>query len=678
MTLRLKHKHMLAISLFVGCIIVLSALLIQSIDTRMNQALREREGLRVISPTLETMVAIQQARLSETAARAGFDTLSATTLRRDDASLESALAYYQEKAGAPSPALLRAIDDMKESSAPLEVQNLHRMLWQLSADSKLTLDSEPASSTLATILTRLLPRMVHDFDMDNALWHDLVESTATGDGRFLLHAHSIQQQSEHMLYLLRTALKSKESPLYQHPDLQRSYSHFTKVSAAYSKALSNVSLNITPKKFARTIGNAMDYLRALHETQIAISAALESLLNTRIAALEEEQQITVLFPVGALLLACILYFCITNSIVQPLMRVKDRMYAMANWELEHPIPGRNRRDEFGEMAFALEVYRQNARRFKELEDMEAALERARAERQQKLEALIEAFEARTISVIETVASAAEQLHGTAEHMMHSVAIAQRNTSQVAHSMGSSTSQIHAIAESSDTIHHAIMDMVRQIQHAATLSRSSLEETQDADNSTRELAEATRSISGVIQLIRKITEKINLLALNAGIESIRAGEAGKGFVVVAQEVKTLATQTKRATEDIVDKIYLLQEKTAVTENALKMVRDGMAQVAENNQTLHHGIQEQQKLTNGIAYNMQHASEVMQKMDDNVSTIHQQITEIDVASKHVIDASRQLNSQANILSHEVKKFLRDIAQVEELPADHAPLQLVDKAA
>jgi methyl-accepting chemotaxis protein len=343
---------------------------------------------------------------------------------------------------------------------------------------------------------------------------------------------------------------------------------------------------------------------------------------------------------------------------------------MANWDLESEVPERERIDVIGQIAFAIEVLRQNAKRFKELEKIEAQHEARRHARQEQLEALVHSFEHSVVPLLDGVFESATQLHHTAERMKQSISVAQRNAGQVYESVGSSSQQIEAIAQSSDSIHRAIGEMVQRIHETLSMSNSALEETKDADQSTQELAQATRQISGVIALIRKITEKINLLALNAGIESIRAGEAGKGFVVVAQEVKTLATQTKRATEDIVDKIIFLQEKTASTEHALKQVRDGMLTLTETNQSLHSGIQDQQKLTNTIAYSMHQASGIMSGMDTSVGTINSKISDSDVASREVVDSARVLGSNANSLTHEIRKFLCEISAIDAtLPADSA---------
>jgi len=669
MTLRITQKAILAVLLFVTCIAVLGAMYIRDAREQLLIAEREQHGMSIYTQTLGLMTANRLNQLGAIARRVDLDAPLAEDTASELHTLQFLLRHYRTHTKTQQPQLRRIFKDIEQASGNVAAGKLASMLRLLSEDSRVLLDPLSASAHLATIISGNIPLHVQHAETSLQLLDAMANDIGTADGRFLLQADNIERDTHEMAASIEAVYGARDITDVDHAYLANKLEIHSAATAAFVTALRSVNPDITLPEFDALITSMRSSLLSMQEVHQACVTTLRKLLDKR----NEQQKIKVAKVLSAtlagLLLSCAMYWLVSRSVLRPLFRLKDRIYAMANWELEAEVPGRERRDEIGEMAFAVDVLRQNARRFKEIEDADALYEAKRRVRQEKLEALVHDFEHRVLPVIENVFESAGALHHTAERMKQSVMVAQRNAGQVHESVGSSSQQIETIAESSDTIHRSITDMVQKIQESVSMTQGALEETKGADQSTQELATATRQISGVIALIRKITEKINLLALNAGIESIRAGEAGKGFVVVAQEVKTLATQTKRATEDIVDKILFLQEKTTSTENALRSVHDGMSVLTESNQNLHHGIREQQKLTNSISYSMHQASGIMHAMDSSVGTINTKIAEIDTASREVVDSARSLGSNANILTHEIKKFLREISAVDSAPEEAA---------
>jgi methyl-accepting chemotaxis protein len=349
---------------------------------------------------------------------------------------------------------------------------------------------------------------------------------------------------------------------------------------------------------------------------------------------------------------------IAHYVSRPLYKIRDDIFALAKADDAHIFSEHARNDEFGELANTLRQCQGLLQRAREADDARAQVLTANTRRKEQLESHIAEFDSRVNDVVRVVNESAQTLHSVAEGLLQAVLVSQRQVGQMRESVTKSSEQIGSIADDSNTIHYAISDMVQVIRKAAEESGAALKQTKDASASTEQLTIATQKISGVIQLIRKITEKINLLALNAGIESVRAGEAGKGFAVVAQEVKTLATQTKRATEDIVDNIMALQDCTSATDHLLHGASEGMEHVAKGNADMLDHIKAQHKLTNNIAYNMQQTTMIIRDVANNIDGIHNQISEIDGASKNVTSAARQLNAQSSVLSQEVRRFIYDI--------------------
>ena len=672
MKLSITQKHILAALLFVACIAVLGAAYTREVQTGLRTAERARQGMSIFPQTLELMLYERLATLSKLAD--GRSAMASPEELYNPENGLSALRYliadYRKNAQTRLPKLENLFVRIERSEAVPSTATLTKMLRLLSEDSRLMLNPLSGSSHLATLVSTNIPQQISHADDSLKLLKGLVADVQTADGRFKVHANTLKHDVAEMSDEVNAIMDAGDVPDSDRQFLRARMDEHQAAATLLIDALARVSPEITVKRFGKLVTATHDYLVTMQEVHLACVSVLRKLLDARADAKRDMIQFVLQATLIGLLVSCVVYGALVYSVVNPLRRLKDRIYAMANWDLESEVPERERIDDIGQIAFAIEVLRQNAKRFKELEELEAQHEARRRARQEQLEALVHSFEHSVVPLLDGVFESATQLHHTAERMKQSISVAQRNAGQVYESVGSSSQQIEAIAQSSDSIHRAIGEMVHRIHETLSMSTSALEETKDADQSTQELAQATRQISGVIALIRKITEKINLLALNAGIESIRAGEAGKGFVVVAQEVKTLATQTKRATEDIVDKILFLQEKTASTESALKQVRDGMLTLTETNQSLHSGIQDQQKLTNTIAYSMHQASGIMSGMDTSVGTINSKISEIDTASREVVDSARVLGSNANILTHEIRKFLREISAIDAtLPADSA---------
>lgn len=354
----------------------------------------------------------------------------------------------------------------------------------------------------------------------------------------------------------------------------------------------------------------------------------------------------------------IVYFQMRSLITLPLADLSARLYGLTNEDFDSDVPHTDARNEMGDIAFSLDVLRHTYRRAKEVEGERLAFAEERAKRQEVLDTLIEEFRGRTSGVIEAVGMASGQLSSASERILSSVDAAQRHASSIDETVHKSAVDVKEASQHAEEAYQAMNAIAQSSNTAQKVSADADTDVDAAIGTVSELADATDRITGVTHLIRKITERINLLALNAGIESARAGEAGKGFVVVAQEVKILAAQTKKATEEIIDNIALLQEKSEAASNALGSVKRRVSKIREGNEQEHHEVELQRRAVNELSYNMKGANGAMTTIQKSIATVRESVDTVQHVSRNVSETGRSLNVNANILSQEVRKFLDDI--------------------
>lgn len=353
---------------------------------------------------------------------------------------------------------------------------------------------------------------------------------------------------------------------------------------------------------------------------------------------------------------------VRHYITKPLTLLQDRLYTLTNNDYETPVPCIDRRDELGNMAFSIDVLRAAHQRVHEVEASRLHEAEARAAHKEKLEAVIHHFRDSVGKVIDAVGVASGQLTSASERILSSVDNANRHAHEIDVSVEQTTKGVQDAANHTNATYEAVNEIAKISNKSNKLSNEMAKEVETSLQTVTELSDATQSISGVTHLIRKITERINLLALNAGIESARAGEAGKGFVVVAQEVKILAAQTKKATEEIIDHISVLQERSEAALEALDAVKTRVVSIQEGNAAGQSIVESQRKVVNGLIYSMKDASGAMRSMEQSIHTVKESVDNVQVLSRSVAETGRTLNANANILTQEVRKFLHEIEKEE----------------
>lgn len=348
-----------------------------------------------------------------------------------------------------------------------------------------------------------------------------------------------------------------------------------------------------------------------------------------------------------------------RSIAPPINAMTVAMGRLSDGELDTEIPGQNRGDEIGDMSAAVQVFKENAIRNRDLEASQQEQERkAEAEKRAAMNELADDFDASVGGIVETVSQAAAQMQTTAQSM---ASVSEETSNQavaVASASEEASANVQTVASSAEELTSSIGEINQRVAEASAESKKAVAEVAKTTEQMGALAQTAEKIGEVINMISGIAEQTNLLALNATIESARAGEAGKGFAVVANEVKALATQTAQATDDISNQIKEIQSATTEAVTSMTDVRsviDGLEQISG---TIAAAMEEQGAVTQEIARSVQEAAAGTQEVTQNISGVTQASQETGSASSQVMSKASELSSQADSLKKEVANFVAQV--------------------
>jgi len=287
-----------------------------------------------------------------------------------------------------------------------------------------------------------------------------------------------------------------------------------------------------------------------------------------------------------------------------------------------------------------------------------AEEEAAAEKRRALHALAASLESSVASVVQTVSSKTDHLRQTATILSSGAEQTLGQAQAVASASEQASANVQTVAAAAEEMSTSIAEISRQVAQSAEVARRAVEQA-DATNTTIEgLSVAARKIGEVMALISDIAEQTNLLALNATIEAARAGEAGKGFAVVAGEVKSLAEQTARATDDIAAQISAIQNETNGAVDAISGIGKTIAEINQITTAISSAVEQQSASTQEIARNCQEAAYGTQEVSSNIAGVNKAADESGTASKEVLESARQLASETETLRTEIDSFLSNI--------------------
>ena len=352
-------------------------------------------------------------------------------------------------------------------------------------------------------------------------------------------------------------------------------------------------------------------------------------------------------------------FFAARAVTRPIGGITDTMDRLANGDYTAEVPYRERADEIGAMAKTVEVFKQNGLEVERLKEEQAAADaRAVEEKRRTMQSLADEFETTIGEVIESLTATAGDLKVTAQGVS---AVAEETTVQsstVAAAAEESSVNVQTVSSATEEMSASIHEMQQQVDRSRATVVNATQSVSQATAQVTGLSNAAEQIGEVLELIRDIAEQTNLLALNATIEAARAGEAGKGFAVVASEVKGLATQTQKATEEIRSQIEAVQGESRSAVTAIEAIRDVIAQVTEISEAIATGIGEQGAATGEIAQNAQQAAAGTQEVSASVQGVSQAAQQAAEASTRLLEFSQTLDTHSTTLRERVDGFISRI--------------------
>ncbi|BBZ91456.1 HAMP domain-containing methyl-accepting chemotaxis protein [Bradyrhizobium diazoefficiens] len=387
--------------------------------------------------------------------------------------------------------------------------------------------------------------------------------------------------------------------------------------------------------------------------------------ETNASTFQARQEISlatsVMLALGALMLvgsALFVWLYVGRNILRRITGLQRAMQSLSAGDLDTEIARTKHNDEIGTMTDTLTVFRDSMVEARALASEQDKDRVAKAERAARIEAKIAEFESTVRSALDNLAQSANSMQSTAQSMSTTADQSNALVNAVASAAEETSVNVQTVSSGTEQLSSSIAEISRQVVTSAGIAKKAVDEAGATDATVQSLADSASRISVVVDLIQTIASQTNLLALNATIEAARAGEAGRGFAVVASEVKSLASQTAKATEEIRTQIASMQDVTTSAVGAIQGIGRIIGEINDVTTTIAAAVEEQGAATREIARNIQHAAGGTSEVSSNIVGVSTASAEAGAAASEVLGASDALRREADLLRGEIDAFLNSM--------------------
>ena len=416
----------------------------------------------------------------------------------------------------------------------------------------------------------------------------------------------------------------------------------------------------TAQKFVAESAQAADTMR------VGVSQLVDALQNsvdTSAASAEtlQKQSSTILYAVGiaAILLSLAIYVIyVRGNLLRRLDGLQKTMVTLAGGNLDVVVPVKGH-DEITAMGRAVEVFKDNALKVRDMQAEEERLNRERNESlRDELLGLADTLQGEVESAVGEIAALAEQLQGVSGQMSHSAELVSTQSEDVASSAQEATGNVETVAAATEQLSASNAEINRQMAESTRISNDAAQKARETNELVVSLSQSANRIGEVIALITDIAEQTNLLALNATIEAARAGDAGKGFAVVAAEVKNLANQTEKATDEIAGQITGIQKSTGESVSAIEMIGSIIENINEIATTISAAIEQQGSATNEITRNVRGAADRTRAVSSSITDVANETAKTGELSGQVLQTAQTASEKVENLQTRINNILQDL--------------------
>ena len=437
-------------------------------------------------------------------------------------------------------------------------------------------------------------------------------------------------------------------------DLATKYAAAFEQMATASLALDNLTYKIMPDQ-AKAIADLAQDARNVQKDD------LSSLSAETLDSMSKAIKGAIVVALAALAIGLALAATISGSIIRPVVAMTGTMTALASGDRAVQVPATENQDEIGEMARSVLVFKENMIRAEQLEAQAHAEQEKELARGRKRELLTADFDVMIRRVIAKVNSTVQSVHSTSTSLHAAAEQTSRQSAAVATVAEETSQNMQTVASAAEELGSSTIEISRRVQDTTRITQDAVKGVKTADEIVDGLSTGAQKIGEIVSLINDIAAQTNLLALNATIEAARAGEAGKGFAVVAGEVKTLATQTGKATSEIAEQVAGIQNSTQNAVNAIKAVGAAISRVDEVVSSIAAAVEEQNAATQEIVRNVQQSADGNHEVTHNITEVSSAARATGEIASTMYQVAESLEESGASLGRHVETFLSSVKQI-----------------